>query len=341
MPPVVMGVSAATEGVDHLVEWCVAESSALQLRERSALDMRQSDVRATVVVSAVATRASRERLGPALEVLRSSGWLLRVVETKRQGHATEIARDASGRGDGVVVAAGGDGTINEVAQALVGTETALGALPLGLENVWAKEIGLGGDLLTAARRLVAGERRRVDVGLAGERYFLMMASLGIDTLVARKVTREAKRRWGELAYVVAGLGAMPSFRGADITVTLPDGELRRRALLVLISNTRLYAGRVYIADDARADDGLFDVCLFNERGFWHWPGYALGVMRGRSGQLAGVERFRAAELRIDACPPWPVQFDGDVVATTPVSLRVLPRALSVIVPREAHITLLS
>lgn len=305
-------------------------------------------IKATVVFSGMASQASPRRSGPAIEYLAQHGWQVNLVETRAPGDAAALAHEAVHRGDDVVIAAGGDGTVNEVVQALAHTGVALGVLPLGLENIWAKEIGVGSDPVAAAEALIDGELRWVDLGQALQlrpdgwkpehRYFLMMASLGFDSLVVRKVTRSSKMRLGPLAYVLAGLGALTSFRGVELSVSLPDRLLRRRALLVVVGNSRLYAGRVRISSEAYVDDGLLDVCLFNERGLLslRYPG---DVVVGRHRQTPGVEYFRTSELTIDAHPKWPVQADGDEIGTTPMHFKVMPKALRVIAPRGANIAI--
>lgn len=295
--------------------------------------------KATVVVSPVASRSAPHKLATALRHLDERGWRADVVETRAVGHATDLAREAVRRGHDLVVAAGGDGTINEVVQALVHTDVALGVLPLGMENVWAKEIGVGHSLQAAADALTDGQRRRVDLGRAGDRYFLMMASLGIDSLIAERVTLQAKRRLGALAYFLVGLRALPSFKGVDVIISTGTREQRRRVLLALVGNTRLYAGHVHITPEALVDDGLFDVCLLDQRGILSALRYSLGIIGGRHRSMAGVECFRTSRLTVDASPRWPVQADGDIVGSTPVTFEVASRAMWVIVPRGVSIPL--
>lgn len=297
------------------------------------------DARATVVLSSLATRTSSRRAKQALKRLQQWGWRLELVETRAPGHATEIAAEAVRRNDDVVVAAGGDGTINEVIQALAHSETALGVLPLGLENIWAKEIGIGSDVQDAARCLTDGQCRRVDLGQAGSRYFLLMASLGIDSLIVQEVTRESKLRLGETAYLLTGLKMLASFRGVDIAVSLGDRSLRRRALLVVVGNTRLYAGRVRITPEARVDDSLLDICLFNQGDLLTQSRYVVSVLAGLHLGTPGIEYFRAPKLTIEANPEWPVQADGDIVGSTPMLFRSVPQALRAIVPRGRNIPL--
>ncbi len=294
-----------------------------------------------MVLSSLATRASPRRVKQALNQLLRHGWQLEVVQTRAPGHATAIAGEAVRRNDDVVVAAGGDGTVNEVIQALAHSETALGVMPLGLENIWAKEIGIGNDLQKAAASLVDGERRWVDLGQAGDRYFLLMASLGIDSLIVQEVTQQTKLRLGETAYLLSGFKMLTSFRGVDVIIYVGGRALRRRALLVVVGNTRLYAGRVQITCEACVDDGLLDICLFNQDDLLTQSRYVVSIMAGRHRQTPGVEYLRAPRLSIESSPDWPVQADGDIAGSTPMLFQAVPEALRVIVPRGVNIPLFS
>jgi diacylglycerol kinase family enzyme len=279
--------------------------------------------------------------------------------------ATALARDAVERGDDVVIVAGGDGTINEVIQALAGTTVALGVLPLGTVNVWAREIGLPVPFhpVAAAAALADGACRSIDLGRAGERFFLLMAGTGFDGAVTGLVEPRLKRAMGRWAYVVTAARLALRYGGATATLEMEGGTLRCRLLLAVVGNTRLYAGRFALTASAVADDGLLDVVVFPGRRLWQvvprllalrlrrcetwWsrpPGLAVPaghmlVRRAPVGPRALY--YRTPHLRITADEPLPVQADGDYIGTTPMDFSVARSALRVIVPRGARTPLFS
>ncbi len=289
--------------------------------------------RAHVIVNPASGRAiPAAGLARLLAPLEAAGWRLSVEESPGRGQVTGLARAAVEAGCSVVVAAGGDGTINEVIQALVGTPVALGVLPLGTANVWAREVGIPVDLAQAVRVLQQGHVRRIDVGRAGERYFLLMAGIGYDAEVTAGIHPRAKRALGILAYVVRGVTVAFSFVGRRVTITADGTERQYRVLLIVIGNARRYGGPLSITAEARIDDGLLDVCVFRGVGVLEAARYALQVLLGRHLRDPGVIYFRTANVSVSGDTPLPVQVDGDKIGTTPMGFSVHARALSVIVP---------
>jgi len=328
-------------------------------------------MKAALIVNPTAgQRDLRADLQQAIAYLQSQGWDVAIDVTNHWGDGTRFARQAVARGCEIVVVVGGDGTLNEVVNGLVGSDVALGVLPMGTGNVWAAEMGLlpiptplhRPDLLAAARALVGGTTRWVDVGLVkgrrlghgagepawtpevenlespGERYFLLWAGVGFDALVTQLIEgpeRLMKRRWGALAYGLAGLRMAGSFGSTWATLRLDDEELRARVLLVLISNVQLYAGMVRVAPAARLDDGWLDVCVFKGHGFLYILRHIVGIVTWRHLHDPEVVYRRARRVTVDAADPLPVQTDGEPVGVTPLEVTLMPRALRVIVPPGA------
>jgi len=278
---------------------------------------------------------SRRTLLAVSRQLESAGWKLQIWESREAGHATSLARQAVEAGYQVVVAAGGDGTVNEVLNGLVGTGAILGVIPLGTTNVWAREMGIPLNPTQAAALLLDGEVRTVDVGMAGDRYFLLMAGVGFDGEVMRAVEPEAKRRFGILAYLLVGAWAALTFRGTRADIVVDDRRLRRRRIqLMVLGNTRRYAF-VEITPQARADDGLLDVCIFEgKEGFLTKIRHLIAVLLGRHIRSPEVEYLRGAQVVVWTQDPLPVQADGEYIGSTPMTFRVIPRAIRVILARE-------
>lgn len=277
-----------------------------------------------------------DSLDPAIRVLTSAGWSIEVKYTQGRGDATRFAREASESGRDAVLVAGGDGTINEAIQALAQTETPFGYLPYGTVNVWAREVGIPRDMAAAAQVIVDGRIERLDLGVAGDRYFLLMAGLGFDGEVMRRVRtlEHHKQRFGVLPYVAAGLSIAPLYRGADVELRY-DGVIRRvQALLVVLGNTRHYGGRFRMTPNAVANDGWLDLCIVKGRGPVALVRQSLPLLLSGSVAYSDVELLRIKALTVRGEEPLPVQLDGELDGTTPVDFRVAPRALRAIVPRD-------
>ena len=265
--------------------------------------------------------------------LRARGLHVETVATAKRGDGTKIARQAAADGVDVLVACGGDGTINEAINGLAGTNTALAVIPGGTVNVWAREVGIPLDPLRAVTLLWEGERRWIDLGRAGDRYFLLMAGIGFDAYAAAQVTHPEKRRWGALAYISRGLVTALRWPRQRMWLKLDGRTLRRRGLFVVLGNTRLYGGFVNITHQAVADDGLLDVCLFGGHGVGEKLAHALRVFARSHTRAPTVDYYRVKDVTLVTRPRVPVQVDGDTIGRTPMTFEALPRALKVIVPK--------
>ncbi len=271
-----------------------------------------------------------ERLRAAIDGLE--GWETSLEATDAAGHATKLARAAAQRGLDVVVACGGDGTVNEVANGLAGSATALAVVRGGTANVWAKEAHLPRDTAAAVRLLTENEQRTIDLGRAGERYFLLMAGIGFDAAVVRDISGALKRRLGAASYLLHGLRVGLRYRtgAADLVV---DGEpLASHLYWLLLGNTRNYAGVLNITHQARVDDGRLDIALLQRGGLLRLAWLAPWVLLGRHHRRAHVLYRTVTSLEVRT-PGLPVQVDGEYLTETPLRFDVAPAALRVIVPK--------
>ncbi|PZS07960.1 MAG: diacylglycerol kinase, partial [Chloroflexi bacterium] len=270
-----------------------------------------------------------ERVRQAIRVLESAGWSVTVEQSNGPGDATRLARFAvTGKLDAVLVA-GGDGTLNEAVQGIAGSDTALGTLPYGTVNVWARELAMPLNPVEAAHAIVDGRIERIDLGLTNGRYFMLMTGIGLDGEIVRRAQalKHHKRRFGILPYVAAVLLTVPRYRGADLELRY-DGLIRRvHAVMVIIGNTRLYGGRFYLTPSAVATDGRLDVCMVKGRGPLAFGRHALPlILAGRLAQ-GDVEVLRVRQLEVTADSPLAVQADGELIGTTPTTIEIQPRAL--------------
>lgn len=279
-------------------------------------------------------RGNEESITSAVDVLEDGGWDISVHYSQKPGDATELAHTAAEDGLDAVLVAGGDGTLNEAIQGLAGTETALGYLPFGTVNIWAREIGLPLDPVAAARSILAGRHERIDLGYANDRAFLLMAGVGLDGEVVRRArsVEQYKQRFGVLPYVAVGLSTVPLYRGADVELRY-DGIIRRvQALMLVVGNSRLYAGRFRLTPQAVMNDGWLDLCIVKGKGPLAVVRQSVPLLLSRSVTRADVELRRVRDLSVVSKNPLPYQVDGELAGVTPVHFSIRPRALRVIVP---------
>lgn len=302
-------------------------------------------MKATLIFNpAAGQREVRGQLHAVVGYLVEQGWEMTWAETSPTRDASALAREAIAQGAEVLIAAGGDGTINGVINGIIGHEVRLGIIPVGTANVWAQESGitnrplLGPNLEEAGRVLVEGTVLRVDVGVANGRYFLLTAGVGLDALVTENVDPALKKRTGALAYAWAALREGWHYRGARVELRLDGQPQRTSAWLVTVSNARMYAN-VTLAAKASVTDGLLDVGIFRGRKWYTIVGHALRIALGRHQDADDIEFVQARHIEIHSKPRLPVHVDAEPIGYTPVTFTVLPGALQVIVPQERALPL--
>jgi diacylglycerol kinase (ATP) len=290
--------------------------------------------RALIVFNPAAGQAESlaQELSACCDILRAGGWSVEVAPTTGPGDGSRLAREAAAQGCDVVIAAGGDGTINEVVNGLAGTRTALGALPIGTMNVWIRELGLPLQPRAAAEALLSARVHPIDLGRAGERYFLLMAGVGFDAAVVTEVRSGEKRRLGAFAYVLRALELAFRFRGTPVRLTVDGKVLRRRTLLIVLGNSQLYGGVIKITARASIDDGLLDLCLIKGNTFLGAPLRLASIFFQRHMLDPKIEYHRARSVRIESRKQMPVQVDGDHIGSTPITIAVAPGVLRALLP---------
>jgi diacylglycerol kinase (ATP) len=272
---------------------------------------------------------SKGYLERCAKVLRSGGLEVEVSSTERPDHATELASLA---GDRLVVAAGGDGTINEVINGL-NKDATLGILPLGTANVLARELGLPLAVERACERILGGERKKVDLGVATnregvERRFACMAGIGFDAKVVHAVTPRMKRYLRGLAFPIAAFKVL--FTEELSPVEVIDGDGAHVARFVIVANAHHYGGDYRVSGPDLLTSGELEAVLVGRASILLRPDI-FGRIMARRPLNRSMESFRAKELSASAPGDVPVQLDGEVWESLPMSFRVEPRALEVIV----------
>ncbi len=262
-----------------------------------------------------------------------------VAPTTGPNIAGAMARSHIADGADLIVVAGGDGTINETAEGMIGTEVPLAILPAGTANVLATEMKLGGNLEQVASRLGELRPKRISVGHVTcdggkvSRHFLLMAGVGLDAHVVNRVNPGLKARTGKFAYWVAGwslLGKrLPEF---DVEIA---GE-RRKCSFALLSKVRNYGGDFEIARSVTLLQDRFEVVLFEGATSTLYVKYFAGMALNRLSGMRGVTVLRADAVSISAANGRPahLQIDGEIGGTLPAEIRIVPNAVTLLVPEE-------
>lgn len=277
--------------------------------------------------------AVEERVRLAREALGRHGAEGRVELTRAAGHGSELTRQAVAEGCALVVAWGGDGTINEVASQLVGTGAGLGIVRAGSGNGLARELGIPATPEAALAIALAGRERRIDVGEIEGRPFLNVAGVGFDAALAAEFNGLGGERRGPIRYTVLALRATLAYVAGRYTVEVDDQRLEVDALVVAIANLPQYGSNAVIAPRALPDDGLLDVVVVEKRGTLATLGLGLRLLDRTIDKAAGVTVLRGARVRVTGAGPLPFHVDGEPhLGGASVEARIHRAALRVRVP---------
>ncbi len=293
-----------------------------------------------LIVNPTAGRGKAGRQVPEIKALLGDAardWQWRFTE--KSGDAATLAHLAAAAGTRLVVAVGGDGTLHEVMNGVLGTGATVGLIPYGTGNDFARALGLYGSLEVACRTLVSGRVERVDVGViegagtGGPRHFLVLAGTGYDARTAQTVNSGIRFLSGPLAYVWGAVLTLAKFTPFTLTLTLDSDPPRvLKSMFVSFANAETTGGGMKIAPGAVVDDGCLDVCLVAEVSKPTLLYNLTQIFSGRHLRCSAVSLHRARSLTVNADPPQPLLIDGEVLGTTPATVRVLPGALPFLVP---------
>jgi YegS/Rv2252/BmrU family lipid kinase len=267
------------------------------------------------------------RIEAALDARRA---VFRVEKTRSLEHGVELALAAAEVGE-VPVVVSGDGLLGAVGGAMAGSEVPLGLIPAGRGNDLARALGIPTEPEGAVDTILAGHSRVIDVGEANRKRFLGIASIGFDS-ECNRLANEIHWPRGNLVYAYSMPRTLIGWRPARFTIAAGEERKRLTGYFVAVANNSVYGGGMWIAPEAKIDDGLFDVVAITEVGKLRFLRGLRDVLKGTHIGKEEVTTFRAPRLELDASRPFPVYADGDHLTDLPVSLRVLPRCLSILVP---------
>ncbi|MDQ1470579.1 MAG: hypothetical protein QOJ99_2059 [Bryobacterales bacterium] len=282
--------------------------------------------------------SKRARLDAAIEVFEKAGRQVELFATPGPNKAGELARKAAHAGCDLVLAAGGDGTINEAINGLVGSKVIFGALPAGTANVLANELGLSNRPDRAASQLLYAVPTRISLGAYdrpghARRHFALMAGIGLDARIVYELDLNLKARLGKLAYWHGGFKQLgrpiPQF-----TIRV-NGE-SHSASFALITRVRNYGGDFQIARRIRLTDSDFEIVVFQNREWRDYLRFVGAVVTNRLYSTPGVAIYRATEAMV-ICPEDTriyVQTDGEAVGGIPATILTVPDALTLLIPKQ-------
>jgi diacylglycerol kinase (ATP) len=294
---------------------------------------------AVVITNPQASRASRG-LTFALARLRAGGLDVTVLPTREPGHGAELAASAIAQGAEIIIAHGGDGTIMDVAPAVAKTGRPLGLLPAGTGNRLADNLFIPWEPEAAARVILDGRTRDIDVGLmtteAGPRYFAVAAGCGFDAEIMHRTNRKTKKTFGVGAYFASGIPIAMNMPHAMLRVECDGTVVEREGVSVIIANCGeiLPSGRKF-ADHIHLDDGLLDVFVLDAANFAGALRVTWLLAMGRAAGDPRVSIMRGQRVTVTTEPAQAAQADGDPWGRTPLTAEVLPGALHVLAPLSA------
>jgi diacylglycerol kinase (ATP) len=305
---------------------------AVALKTCVILNPNAGSVETAGEISAAIQQALAERHGE-----------VEVRLTEKEGDGRALAAEAVQAEADLIVAVGGDGTLNEVLNGMAEGfgRVRLGLLPLGTGNDFARSIGIPADLEEALKVLAAGRTRRIDVGVAriggGEaRCFLNMSAGGFSGKVSEKAD-EAKERWGPLSYLRSALGALPELHGFKSVITLNGSErLELATYNIVVSNGRFVAAGIPVAPQAIVDDGMLDIMIAPEASMGQLALLLPQVLLGRHTNSDLLIFRRVTRLEIESDPPMTFNVDGELCGQDPAQFEILPRALEAVVGPEGE-----
>src|SRR6266700_465797 len=281
-----------------------------------------------------------QQIRETITFLQRHGWDAELRLTQSSSDVRRFTREAVERGVDMVVAVGGDGTINEIIQELAGSETALAVLPSGTVNVWAREMGIPLDNFGARNILLNGQVRSIDLGQVDGRYFLLMAGIGFDGEVTHAVEKKPVKRFGVLGYLLVGAWLGLGYNDFRCYLQLDERSNKINALQLIIGNTQLYGGAIKYTWQAKCDDGLLDVCIVPRQSMLKrlFLPMAILLLRKQRRQLVRYEQCKT--IKIHTKKPVAIQLDGDPIGYTssspeaPTTFTIAPRILKVLVPQK-------
>jgi len=287
-----------------------------------------------LICNPAAKGMSKTKIERACRLLEQRYYRVELLFTKQRGEAEQLAKDATKKAPLLIIAAGGDGTFNEVANGIAGSEIPMAILPLGTTNVLAKELGIPDTVEGAIEMALNNTPKSVSLGRIAIvhdsspifRYFILMAGIGFDGEAVYGINETFKKITGKGAYLYSGVKTLLRFDPDELEVTV-DGK-KHSAYSLIVGNASKYGGNFKVTPDARLTEPILDVCLFKGKKRIDTLRYALGIVTGSHLKFGDVEYLKAREIAVKGHAH--IQLDGDYFGMTPAEISIVPNALRLI-----------
>lgn len=267
---------------------------------------------------------------------KDKGYSVDFCETKRRGDAKEAVSRLSGDNH-IVVIMGGDGTINEVLNGLENRKVKLGIIPTGTANVLAKELKIPFDIMNACEIITQGNELRLDLGKNDRVYFILVAGIGIDAMVVKDLSAARKGNISFFSYTVPIIKNLLNYKYPRLSVEV-DGELiEDNAGLVFVGNTRCYGGPIEVTSHAKANDGVFDICIVKIKNRLSILGLRCRALMKILPESKDVLYTKGKVVSVTSDTQVPYQRDGDFAGYVPAMFEIVPNAVSVLVPESVKL----
>lgn len=277
------------------------------------------------------SRQGQKNLSQAVDLLHSLGFELLVDSPERPKAISYLIRKHSDRVD-LVIIGGGDGTLNAAAEGLRQTQLPLGILPLGTANDLARTLGIPPNLPDACKIIADGQIKWIDLGWVNGKHFFNVASLGLSVKITQQLTKEAKRRWGVLAYAATAIKVISQARPFRAQIRCGEDVIHAKTVQIAIGNGKFYGGGMIVHNDAQIDDRRLDLYSLEIQHWWQILLRLPAMRRGQHGQWDGVRTLEGEEFEIITKVRRPINTDGEITTYTPAKFCVVPQALPVFVP---------
>lgn len=299
-----------------------------------------NDAKVTIIINPVSGANSFNEVKKAvIDFFEDQSYHFEIIETKGKDDAYNIAKQAILNESKLIVSVGGDGTINEIINAIANTNTCMAIIPNGTGNLLATSLGIPIDINKALKLISENNRKKIDLGKINGHYFSIIAGCGFDAAIMKNVKKEDKKLLGFLAYFIEGFKQAFMPKRAVFNMVIDNKKIKRRGLNVMFINSgNIFGNLITLVPNASMTDGLLDVCMFS-------PGHTVDFIpvlwkiltkENYENKLTKkrVLHFKAKNIDLKCRPKLPMQADGDFIGYPPVKVESCPAALEIIVPKK-------